>query len=152
MRLVMGLCLVLGLSFALAGSARAGAFGLPMDDDACGSTDVVGVAMSDPNFAFTDADSVKQCESLCKKSGKICSSTVKESAKCYSRYWKNLRSFGYKNCKVITDNKSDLKSCKQSYKEGVESELEDNKAAQDEGVADCDFWTETCQEACSAPM
>src|SRR5262245_24230775 len=115
MHRMCGLLLVLCLPALLAGSARAGAFGSPLNSNACGSFEIVGDAMSDPNTAFVDAATVKQCEALCAKSVKLCRAAVKDVASCYTGVYKNNQTFGKLNCDRIYENDdANRKACKEN--------------------------------------
>lgn len=136
-------CLVLGAVIA-----RAGAFSPPVGFDACATFDIVGDAMSDPNSAYINAETPRQCEQLCKAAGAQCRASVKDSAACYVRILRSFKSFGYKNCEVTYNTASDTRACKQDVSGGVGAYLGKVQSVRDSSLADCADWVATCQATC----
>jgi hypothetical protein len=153
MHRMWGLVLFVCLSALVAGSARAGAFGSPLDSDACGSFDIVGDAMSDPNTAFINAASVKQCEALCGKGEKLCNAAVKDVASCYVGVYKNYETFGKLNCdRVYEGDAANRKLCKENTHASAQGITAKINAARQSSLADCATWGEVCATACNTPL
>ena len=149
---VWGLVLFVCLSALLAGPARAGAFGSPLSSSACGSFDIVGDAMSDPNTAFLGAANVKQCQSLCAKGAKLCSAAVKDVASCYTGVYKNIETFGKLNCdRIYEGDPVNRKLCRDQAHQSAQGINAKIDGARQSGLTDCASWGDTCAIACSAP-
>jgi hypothetical protein len=115
-------------------------------DPVCGDPNTVQTAFSGFNFNGMD-----KCESLCKQSGSLCRSLVKDATNCNQFSWKGYWNlFDNTNCDTQTDPAS-RKSCHAEVTSVKNEEHDSLNNDRDAALALCTMSQATCIANC-APL
>ncbi len=146
-RFIVGICIGTVLIVA-APSARAG-LSNPIPYGACGSDNVAGTEMTDPNGAFAGINSVRECLNNCKLIAKQCQQIVKGVISCQVKYVGVVGKLTEQDCAVVYSDPTQIKSCKQATAHLTKVNVAVQKDLGDQRLQECAAWGEICQATCN---